>query len=508
MRKMNRLISVLLVLVTLVSMLSVSGITASAMPGYYELSDDGWYMEIYDNPYGIKVPYSVQHIKIHDAVLDEPLDIDNDNVNRLTLINCTLNMSELGDFDNLATVVMINCELLDLTLLSQNTSIEYLDLDCCHLASLNGIQCLKKLKSLYLFDVGIESIECLKNNKNLEELGLINTCVTDLSPIANMNIEDLNISNTLSIRDLSPVMTLDELEHFNSDNCEMAYTTELSNFIKKNRIENDMSDDWQEIQESVKDIADDIFTPYMSDEEKIEATVEYVVDIMDYDFRVYEDDDLSWEYNDNALSYAINGEGVCRNYSALTMVLLQEAGITVFEIEGPDHIWNVIQLDDEFYWLDVTWLDDLSENELFSSPYYMEKSYNFTDHAPYTRPASMYAPDYAPEFIFGIYAPSKTSIRYKDGIILHTSFEDGQSDGVAVNWFANNDNFEVIYNDDSTITIISDSNGYTYFTAELIDTNGNVIATDTIEMQSKAGFFDKIGGFFRSLFGATKVYEY
>lgn len=507
MKKMNRLISILLVLVTLVSMLSVTTITTSAAEGYYELSDDGWYMDIYNNPYGMEVPDSVKDVSIIDACLVEPLDIDNDNINRLTLKNCTLNMSELGGFDNLDTVIMINCQLIDLTILSQNTRIEYLDLDCCHLASLNGIQCLKELKSLYIFDVGIESIECLKNNKNLEELGLINTCVTDLSPIENMDIEWLNISNTLSIRDLSPVMTLDELEYFCSDNCEMAYTDEFSDFIKKNRIDNDMSDDWEGIQESVKEIADNIFTPYMSDEEKIETTVKYVVDLMNYDFRVEYDDELSWEYNENALSYAIKGEGVCRNYSALTMVLLQEAGIIVYEIKGPNHIWNIIDLGDEFYWLDVTWLD--GDEDFTNSPYYMANEYYFFGHEDaFTMPSSMYKPDYAPEFIFMIYAPSKTSIRHKDGIVLHTSFDGSQFYGVAVNWTTNNDNFHITYNDDSTITIISNSNGYTYFTAELVDEDGNVIATDTIEMQSKAGFFNKIGSFFRSIFGGTKIYEY
>jgi hypothetical protein len=399
-------------------------------------------MDMYYNPYDIDVPDSVEEVFIHDAILDEPLNFKNKDITYLMFRDCTLNMSQLGDFDKLDTVVMINCQLRDLTMLSKNISITYLDLDCCHLASLNGVQCLKNLESLYIYDVGIESIDLLKGNKKLEELTLSNTCVTDLSPIENMGLELLSISNTLSIQDLSPVMTLDKLDEFYSDNCEMAYTTELSNFIKKKRIENDLSKDWQEIQKSVKEIAGDIFTPYMSDEEKIETTVKYVVDIMDYDYRVTYDDDLSLEYNDNALSYAIKGEGVCRNYSALTMALLQEVGITVYEIKGPNHIWNVVLLGDDLCWLDVTWLDNLTEEELLNSPYYMENSYNFTDHAPYTRPSSMYAPDYAPEFIFSIYAPSKTAIRHKDGIILHTTFEDGGYNGTEVIWTYNNDNFD------------------------------------------------------------------
>ena len=56
--------------------------------------------------------------------------------------------------------------------------------------------------------------------------------------------------------------------------------------------------------------------------------------------------------------------------------------------------------------------------------------------------------------------------------------------------------------------IVSDKNGYTTFTATLYSAEGKVLATDTIEMKSKAGFFDKIGSFFRGFFGGTKIYEY
>ncbi len=507
MKRMQRFISVLLVLITLVSMLSVSTITASAADGYYELSDDGWYMNIYNNPYGMEVPSSVEAIFINDACLDEPLDLDNGRVSHITFKNCVLDMSQLGSFEKIDAITMIDCKLQDLTCLSENTSITFLDIDCCYIASLNGIQHLSNLENLLIYDVGIESIELIKHNKKLEELSLLNTCITDLSPIENMDIKYLCVANTLSIRDLSPVMTLDKLEGFYSDNCEMAYTTELCDFIKKNHIDNDMSDDWQEIQESVKETAEELFTPYMSDEEKIEATVDYVVDIMEYDYRVENDDDLSLEYNDKALSYAIKGEGVCRNYSALTMVLLQEAGITVYEIKGPNHIWNIVLLGDDFYWLDVTWIDGGSE-EITDSVYYMNENYLFVDHDAFTVPSSMYNPDYAPEFIFTIYNPSKTTIRHRDGIFLHTSFEDEYLEGAEVIWSYDNDNFDVTHNEDGTITIVSENNGYTTFTATLYDADGNVLGTDTIEMYSKAGFFDKFGSFFRSLFGGTKIYEY
>lgn len=508
MKKTNKFLSVILVLVTLFSVISVSSVTASATKCYYKLSDDGYYMDIYFDPYNITVPSSVQEIFIHDAKLTDELDLDNGKIHNITFDNCIIDMTEMGSFENLYTVRILNSYLDDLMFLSDNELLDYLYLDCCFISSLNGVQFLDNLKYFYTYNVGIESIEELKFCENLQELTLFATCVTDLTPIENMNLETLEVSNTMSILDLSPVMTLDKLDYFYSDNCEMAYTTELCDFIEDNDIYNDMSDDWQEIQQSVHELADTLFTDDMSDEEIIEATVKYVIDIMEYDYGIYGDDTLSYTYNESALSYALKGEGVCRNYSALVTVLLQEMDILVYEIRSYDHIWNIILLDDEWYWLDPTWIDDLVWEDALESEYYMNNEYDFVDHEENTVPASMYNPDYVPDLIFAICQPSMTTIRYKDGIILHTTLEDEYDDSYYVSWSWDYDNFLVEYNDDGTITIISDSNGYSIFTATLYDMDGNVIDTDRIEIRSKAGFFEKIGGFFRGIFGTTKTYEY
>lgn len=55
--------------------------------------------------------------------------------------------------------------------------------------------------------------------------------------------------------------------------------------------------------------------------------------------------------------------------------------------------------------------------------------------------------------------------------------------------------------------IIPKNKGYTTFTVKLIDAEGYTLAEDSIEMYSKAGFFDKIVGLFRSLFGLDKVFD-
>ena len=64
------------------------------------------------------------------------------------------------------------------------------------------------------------------------------------------------------------------------------------------------------------------------------------------------------------------------------------------------------------------------------------------------------------------------------------------------------------YVSDSDLTIVSKKKGTTVFTASIVDSDGTVVSYASIEMESKAGFFDRIGGFFRKLFGTNVIYDY
>lgn len=109
---------------------------------------------------------------------------------------------------------------------------------------------------------------------------------------------------------------------------------------------------------------------------------------------------------------------------------------------------------------------------------------------------------------FSIKDPSKTKIKYKNGIVLHAQYSGGIPSGGKVEWTADNDNFIMTPSGKGeTCTIISDSKGKTTITATLYGKNGAVLGADTVVMESKAGFLQKIGGFFRELFGWIEILE-
>ncbi len=110
-----------------------------------------------------------------------------------------------------------------------------------------------------------------------------------------------------------------------------------------------------------------------------------------------------------------------------------------------------------------------------------------------------------------IQTPSKTSISYKSGIILHANVSN-LPDGASVKWETDNSNFTVTDNGDGTCQIVSATSGDTVFTATVIDADGNAMTDSSgniikaqITMTSKAGFLTKLGSFFKGLFGGNKV---
>ena len=118
-----------------------------------------------------------------------------------------------------------------------------------------------------------------------------------------------------------------------------------------------------------------------------------------------------------------------------------------------------------------------------------------------------YCGETAYNYSFYIQEPSRYEIRNKDGIKLHANIDGTAPEGAYVEWTADNGKFDTEELDGNILKIIAKNKGWTTFTATLY-ADGTVLATDTVEMYSNSGFFQKIGGFFRSLFGTTKVYEY
>ena len=159
------------------------------------------------------------------------------------------------------------------------------------------------------------------------------------------------------------------------------------------------------------------------------------------------------------------------------------------------------------YACEVTFADDTTEmSDVFEGPHIHSYENGACTGCGEDESIVPDEPEY--NYTFSILEPSRTEIRNKDGIKLHANIDGTAPEGAYVEWTADNNKFDTEELDDGNVLkIIAKNKGWTTFTATLYDIDGNVLATDTVEMYSNSGFFQKIGGFFRSLFGSTTIYE-
>ena len=85
---------------------------------------------------------------------------------------------------------------------------------------------------------------------------------------------------------------------------------------------------------------------------QVKYVYDYVIDHTDY---VLDSPD-----NQNICSVFLNGESVCQGYAKATQYLLKKLGFEVTlifgtEQTGADHVWNLVKVDGDYYYMDTTW---------------------------------------------------------------------------------------------------------------------------------------------------------
>ncbi|HZK33516.1 MAG TPA: transglutaminase domain-containing protein [Tissierellaceae bacterium] len=103
----------------------------------------------------------------------------------------------------------------------------------------------------------------------------------------------------------------------------------------------------------------------MSDYEKVLKIHDFIINNGEYDKRVLDKDKVPPE---SYSSYGILslGVGVCESYAKSMKYLLDGSGINslivIGKSMGENHAWNLVELDGEYYHIDSTWNDPISDN--------------------------------------------------------------------------------------------------------------------------------------------------
>ena len=119
----------------------------------------------------------------------------------------------------------------------------------------------------------------------------------------------------------------------------------------------------------------------LTDYQKISAIYNYICSNVDYDYEHKKDD--SYALKQTAYAAAVHKTSVCQGYATLFYRLALEAGVDcryITGFSGEYHAWNLVKLDEQYYYVDATW-----DSEAFQYQYFLKSTADFWDHQPDAR---------------------------------------------------------------------------------------------------------------------------
>ena len=112
----------------------------------------------------------------------------------------------------------------------------------------------------------------------------------------------------------------------------------------------------------------------MTDEKKVESIYDYIINNADYDSEYYSNSKKVDFASRTAYGILLKGKGICGGFAYSIDILLRKIGIESYFIfgrsGGDDHAWNIIKLNGEYRYLDVTFDNTYSTKESISHKYF------------------------------------------------------------------------------------------------------------------------------------------
>ena len=105
--------------------------------------------------------------------------------------------------------------------------------------------------------------------------------------------------------------------------------------------------------------------------EKIKIIHDYIIDNTEYDKLKYENKNDTTYKSNTAYGVLVEGYGTCNGYADAMAIFLNEMNVINYKISNNEHIWNLVYLDGEWYHLDLTWDDPISDTNINRDTYFL-----------------------------------------------------------------------------------------------------------------------------------------
>ena len=328
-------------------------------------------------------------LNVYAKDLNNPEIIVNENIKQQLDVYLDYEKTyNANDLSNLLYMSLMIEEDTDLSWLKYATNLEEIMLSYGEkvnsmdtISTISGLNKLKKA-SIYSYkefdEVNKVSYSFLKDAKNLKELDLNGVYVDNDFIESLTSLEVLRIGDNIINFDIdfSKLPNLKEVEFYNLNEYDVAtylddYTIRLledrgvcitTSYVDLDKV--------VEINKELNKIVYSLgVTSMNSDKEKLNAILTYILDNLSYDETTYQniqnsmkDDNLvNSFYTNGFLEGALNGDSaICGNYASLFQALANRLGMKSYFMVNDNHAWNLVSIDNEYYYVDPTYLEGVS----------------------------------------------------------------------------------------------------------------------------------------------------
>ena len=148
---------------------------------------------------------------------------------------------------------------------------------------------------------------------------------------------------------------------FNSfDTIETTYDT--MNKVHVSIVKTYTDKEIEEINEKVDEIIENVVTDDVHQKELIKTIHDYIIENSKYDVQRADHNVIKYASN-TAYGVLFEGYGICSGYADTMSIFLNRYNIPNFKIASENHVWNAVKLDGEWYHLDLTWDDPITDND-------------------------------------------------------------------------------------------------------------------------------------------------
>lgn len=111
----------------------------------------------------------------------------------------------------------------------------------------------------------------------------------------------------------------------------------------------------------VNDIVTSRVPPAATDIEKIKIAHDYIINNSRYDVDRSERNVINYK-SEIAYGPLVQGYGICGGYSDAMQLFLEKFDIESYRVASETHVWNVVNLNGNWYHLDLTWDDPITRD--------------------------------------------------------------------------------------------------------------------------------------------------